>query len=231
MSNLTILIADDHPLVLAGIRRTLEQDEGFEVVGETDQGTEVLPLVGQLSPDVVLLDMRMPRIGGLTCLDRIRKLYPQTKIVMCSMSAEPEEVQEAFRRGAAGYIVKNVNPRDLASAIRQAVDGTVFHALGLPAISEDSIARSSGLTPRELEIVKALGRGLSNKAIAKELWIAEQTVKFHLVNIFRKLGVSNRTEAARWALSRGLQDQPDEPALRSAPASQLVASTPFAGAA
>lgn len=223
MTKMRILIADDHPLVLAGIRRTLEQDDGFEIVGETDQGTDVVPLVGQLRPDVVLLDMRMPRIDGLTCLDRICKLYPGTKIVMCSMNAEPEEVQEAFRRGAAGYIVKNVNPRDLASAIRQAVDGTVFHALGLPAISEDSIARSTGLTPRELEIMKALGRGLSNKAIAKELWIAEQTVKFHLVNIFRKLGVSNRTEAARWALSRGLQDQPYEPAVRAA-AAQLVAS-------
>jgi two-component system nitrate/nitrite response regulator NarL len=207
---LKILIADDHPLVLAGASRTLELDGGFEIVGETDQGVDVVPLIGRVHPDVVLLDLRMPRIDGLTCLDRIRSLYPDVKVVICSMSAAPDEVQEAFRRGAAGYIVKNINPRDLGAAIRQAVEGTAYHAMGLPAIGEETIARSSGLTPRELEIVKALARGLSNKAIAKELWITEQTVKFHLNNVFRKLEVSNRTEAARWALSKGLHDQPLE---------------------
>jgi two-component system nitrate/nitrite response regulator NarL len=201
-----ILLADDHPVVLDGVRRALEADGGFDVVAETQNGTEVLPLIGQLHPDVVLLDIGMPRIDGLTCLDRIRTLHPEIKVVMCSMSSDPEEIQDAFRRGASGYIVKNVNPRDLPSAVRQAVEGTAYHALGLPAISDDSIGRTTGLTPRELDVMKAVARGLSNKAIAKEFWITEQTVKFHLGNIFRKLGVTNRTEAARWALSKGLQD-------------------------
>jgi two-component system, NarL family, nitrate/nitrite response regulator NarL len=202
-----ILLADDHPVVLDGVRRALEVDGGFDIVAETQNGTEVLPLIGQLHPDVVLLDISMPRIDGLTCLDRIRTLHPEVKVVMCSMSSDPEEIEDAFRRGASGYIVKNVNPRDLPSAVRQAVEGTAFHALGLPAISDESIGRTTGLTPRELEVMKAVARGLSNKAIAKEFWITEQTVKFHLGNIFRKLGVTNRTEAARWALNKGLQDQ------------------------
>jgi DNA-binding NarL/FixJ family response regulator len=202
---LKILIADDHPLILAGVRRTLEEDGGFEIVAETQHGPEVLPLVGRTSPDVALLDMRMPGIDGLTCLDRIRNRHPAVKVVMCSMNADPEQVQEAFRRGAAGYIVKNVGPKDLASAIRQAVEGTAYHALGLPAINEDNVARAAGLTSRELQIMKAVARGLSNKAIAKELWITEQTVKFHLGNVYRKLHIANRTEAARWALNKGLE--------------------------
>ena len=205
LPRLRIVIADDHPLILTGVRRTLELDGGFEVVAETQHGTEVLPLVGRTSPEVVLLDHRMPGIDGFTCLDRIRGRYPDVKVVICSMNADPEQVQEAFRRGASGYIVKNVGPKDFASAIRQAVEGTAYHALGLPAINEDNIARAAGLTARELQIMKAVARGLSNKAIAKELWITEQTVKFHLGNVYRKLGISNRTEAARWTLA----NQPD----------------------
>ena len=201
-----ILIADDHQLMLAGVRQVLELDGGFEVVAEAHHGTEVLPLVGQTQPQIVLLDMRMPGLDGLVCLDRLRARYPEVYVVMCSMSADPELIQSAFKRGACGYIVKSINPRDLGSAIRQAVDGTAYHALGLPAINEDTVARAAGLTGRELEIMKAVARGLANKAIAKELWITEQTVKFHLTNIYRKLGISNRTEAARWALSHGLQD-------------------------
>ncbi len=201
-----ILIADDHQLMLAGVRQVLELDGGFEVVAEAHHGTEVVPLVGQTQPEVVLLDMRMPGLDGLVCLDRLRARHPEVRVVMCSMSADPAQIQSAFKRGACGYIVKSINPRDLGSAIRQAVDGTAYHALGLPAINEDTVARAAGLTSRELEIMKAVARGLANKAIAKELWITEQTVKFHLTNIYRKLRVSNRTEAARWAMNHGLQD-------------------------
>jgi len=201
-----ILIADDHQLMIAGIRQVLELDGGFEVVAEAHHGTEVLPLVGQTQPEVVLLDMRMPGLDGIVCLDRLRSRYPEVRVVMCSMSTDPEQIQSAFKRGACGYIVKSINPRDLGSAIRQAVDGTAYHALGLPAINGDTVAVEAGLTGRELEIMKAVAQGLANKAIAKELWITEQTVKFHLTNIYRKLSISNRTEAARWAMNHGLQD-------------------------
>jgi len=201
---LKVLIADDHPLMLAGLRHALEADDGFEVVGEARSGPEVLPLVGRMSPDVVLLDLRMPGIDGLGCLDRIIARHPRAKVVVVSASADPDQIQAAFKHGACGYVVKGIDVIDLPSAVRQAVDGTAYHALGLPALNEESAAKAAGLTERELTIMKAVARGLSNQAIGRELWVTEQTVKFHLTNTYRKLGVANRTEAARWAFAHGL---------------------------
>lgn len=203
-----ILLADDHPLVLMGIHEVLAADGGFEIVGTTCTGPEVLPLIGRCSPEVVLLDVRMPQLGGLECLTRIRARYPDVKVVMLSMFADPEQVQLAFNRGACGYVVKSIEPHDLGSAIRQAVDGTAYHALGLPALDERAAAKAAGLTERELMIVKAVARGLSNQSIAKELWVTEQTVKFHLTNVYKKLGIANRTEAAGWAFANGFADEP-----------------------
>jgi DNA-binding NarL/FixJ family response regulator len=205
---LRILIADDHQLMLDGIRRALEPCEDFEIVGEAHSGSEVLPVIGRTDPDVVLLDMRMPGMDGLTCLERIRKQYPRIKVVVLSVFREPEHIEAALKRGASGYIVKSVNPLDLPAALRQAFEGTVFHALGLPDDSEPARARGTGLTDRELGILKAVARGLSNQAIGKELWVTEQTVKFHLTNIYRKLGVANRTEAARYAYQHALVESP-----------------------
>jgi DNA-binding NarL/FixJ family response regulator len=203
-----VLLADDHPLMLVGVRRVLEDSEGFEVVGEARLGSEVLPLVGSTHPDVVLLDMRMPGIDGLGCLERIRLRYPKVKVVVLSVSTNPEHIQSALARGASGYIVKSIHPLDLPSAVRQAVDGTVYHALGMPEVNDVAIAKAAGLTERELTIIKAVARGLSNQAIAKELWVTEQTVKFHLTNIYRKLHLGNRTEAARYAYQHGLVESP-----------------------
>lgn len=203
-----VLLADDHPLVLAGVRQILERDEAFEIVGEARSGSEVLPLVGRLRPDVVLLDLRIPGIDGLGCLERIRARHPEVKVIILSVMSDPEQIQAAFKRGAAGYVIKSIDPSDLASAIRQAVEGTAFHALGLPVLNDNAVARAAGLTERELTIMKAVARGLSNSAIGKELWVTEQTVKFHLTNVYRKLGVRNRTEAARWAFAKGLADEP-----------------------
>ncbi len=200
----TIVIADDHSLMLAGVKQALENDHGFDVVGEAHTGPEVMPLVNRRLPEVVLLDLRMPGVDGLSLLQRIRTEHPAMKVVICSMSSEPDQIQASFKLGAAGYILKTIDPLDLGSAIRQAVEGTAFHALGLPAMAEDTAAKTAGLTDREIEIVKAVSRGLSNKAIAAELWVTVQTVKFHLTSIYRKLGISNRTEAANWALGKGL---------------------------
>ena len=134
--------------------------------------------------------------------------YPAVIVVVLSAFANPEQIQAALARGASGYIVKSINPLDLPSAIRQAVEGTVYHALGMPEVSEVAMARAAGLTERELTIIKSVARGLSNQAIGKELWVTEQTVKFHLTNIYRKLGVANRTEAARWAYAKGFIESP-----------------------
>jgi DNA-binding NarL/FixJ family response regulator len=205
---MNVLIADDHPLFLAGVRALLGREEGFNVIGEARYGPEVLPLVSRLHPDLLLLDLRMPGLDGLACLERVRARHPKLKIVVLSMCTEPEQIQAAFKRGACGYVLKSIDANDLTSAIRQAVDGTAYHAFGLPALDEDTSARLAGLTEREIEIVKAVARGLSSQAIGKELWVTEQTVKFHLTNIYRKLNVSNRTEAARWAFSQGFVAEP-----------------------
>ena len=121
-----------------------------------------------------------------------------------SVSAEAEHIEHAVRRGASGYIVKSVNPVDLPAAIRQAYEGTVYHAIRFAGNDEESSAKAAGLTEREIRILRALSSGLPNRAIAKELWVTEQTVKFHLTNIYRKIGVVNRTEAARYAYQAGL---------------------------
>ena len=171
---------------------------------------EVLPLVGRTSPDVVVLDVRMPGIDGLGCLDRIMARYPRTKVVILSADSDPDRIAAAFAHGACGYVVKSIDVADLASAIRQAVKGTAYHALGLTAVSDDDASPAARLTDRELTTIKLMVRGLSNKAIGQELWVTEQTVKFHLTNIYRKLGVANRTEAARWAFRHGLVTESDE---------------------
>jgi two-component system, NarL family, nitrate/nitrite response regulator NarL len=199
-----VLIADDHPLVRSGVRRALEQEQDIEVVGEATNGAKVLPLIGQTGPDLVVLDISMPQLDGLACLDQIRKRYPDVKVVILSATGDPDRVQAALARGATAYVVKSIDVRDLASALRQAVEGTVFHALGVQHDSEGQLAESAGLTKREVAILKAVARGLSNQAIGRELWVSEQTVKFHLRNVFRKLGVGSRTEAARYAFEHGL---------------------------
>lgn len=202
-----VLIADDHQLIVEGVRRALEEAPDFEVVGVCSSGSQVLPMVGQTNPDLVLLDLRMPGSDGLSCLARIRTKYPEVKVVVLSASTDQNLIQTVLKRGASAYIVKSVNPIDLPSALRQAVEGTVYSAMGFPDRGE-SPARAAGLTERETTILAALARGLSNEAIGKELWLAEQTVKFHLTNIYRKLDVSNRTEAARLAYQNGLVESP-----------------------
>jgi DNA-binding NarL/FixJ family response regulator len=199
-----VLIADDHQLMLDGIRRALEQADDIEIVGEARNGSRVLPLVGQKQPDVVLLDLRMPELDGLACLDRLRRRYPKVKVIVLSVFSDSEHIEAALRRGACGYVVKSVNPVDLPSAIRQAFEGTVYHPIGL--IDESSAARAAGLTEREIAILRGVARGLSNQKTGQELCVTEQTVKFHLTNIYRKLGVANRTELARYAYQKGLAE-------------------------
>jgi len=203
-----VVLADDHRLILDGIRRALEADGSFEIVGETQSGTQVLPLVSQTHPDLVVLDVRMPHMDGLACLDEIRKRFPEVKVVMLSASTNHELVETALRRGASAYVVKSVDPADLPSTLRQVVSGTVFSTVGVPDSSGSTGARAAGLTERETAILRAAARGLSNEEIARELWVTQQTVKFHLTNIYRKLGVKNRTEATRTAYQQGLVESP-----------------------
>ena len=167
----------------------------------------MLPLVGKTNPELVLLDVRMPHMDGLACLDQIRARHPDVKVVMLSASSNPELVESALRRGASAYVIKTVNPDDLPATLRQALEGNVHTAIGGEE-GERASAKALGLTERELTILGALARGLSNDEIAKEFWVAPQTVKFHLTNIYRKLGVKNRTEATRIAYQHGLVESP-----------------------
>ena len=203
------MIADDHRLMVEGTKQALQRAGDFDVVGEAVNGVQVLPLVRRLKPDLVLLDLRMPQMDGLTCLAKIRKEFPEMKVAILSVSQDPELIQTALKRGANAYIVKTIDPDDLAGALRQALDGNVFTTAGVTEDPAERAAKDLGLTERELGIVRAVARGLSNEAISKELWVAEQTVKFHLTNIYRKLGVSNRTEAARYAFEHGLAERDD----------------------
>ena len=206
MRRLKILMADDHRLMLHAIRLALEGDEDIEIVGEADSGPKVLPLVGQTDPDLVLLDIRMPGMDGLTVLERLRARYPQVRVAMLSAVEDPSVMQAAFNRGASAFIVKHIDPRDLPAAIRQAIEGTIFQPLGL--LEGVDPAQEADLSKREVTILQALQSGRSNKQIAKELFLAEQTVKFHLTNIYRKLGVNSRTEAVRYAYEHGLAERP-----------------------
>jgi DNA-binding NarL/FixJ family response regulator len=205
MRRLKVLIADDHELMVEAVRIALSQEEEeFEVVGTTSRGTQVLPLITQTAPDIVLLDLRMPGMDGLACLEQIRKRHPLVKTVVLSGLEGAEVIRSAFNLGATAFIHKHVDPRDLPSALRQAVQGTVVHQTFGAAEDDEDLARSAGLSDKEITILSALSEGLSNKEMAQRFWLAEQTVKFHLTNIYRKLKVGSRTEAVRAAYERGL---------------------------
>lgn len=202
---LKIVIADDHPLVLEGIKTALEQSGDIDVVGTTTSGSRVVPLVSRLRPDMALLDLHMPGRSGIESLKVITQRHPEVKVVMLSASQDPADVAGAFAAGAAAYIVKRVRSVDIASALRQVFEGTVYHrpATGL-APQQDDRCLAMGLTTREKTVLEAVAKGMSTKAISSELWVSEQTVKFHLGNIYRKMGVPNRAGALRFAFENRL---------------------------
>lgn len=206
MAKLRVLLADDHPLMIAAVRSALESEKDFEIVGEATSGSQVMPLVSSARPDVVLIDLRLPEIDGLTCLERIRAKHPTVRVLLFSGVDDRAQIAVALERGACAYLVKSIHPGDLAAVIRQAVAGSFFCAAGLDTVAARSEAHDAGLSGREAEILCSVARGLSNRAIAKELWLSDQTVKFHLHNIYRKLNVANRTEAAKYAFDHGLHE-------------------------
>jgi DNA-binding NarL/FixJ family response regulator len=205
MDTLRVLVADDHRLMLAAVRRALGEAEGFEIVGEVSVGSQVVPAVRETNPDVVLLDLRMPELDGLTCLKRLRKHDPTVAVVILSSYSDEGQIEAARQAGARGYVVKTVEPVDLGAVLRSALSGRSFAVWG--AESPPTVAPAPDaavLSERETAVLEAVARGLSNREIGRQLWISEQTVKFHLRNVYRKLGISSRTEAARYAYRTGL---------------------------
>jgi len=203
---LRVLIADDHRLIIAALRAALDEDADIEVVGEASTGRSAVELARVLEPDLVLLDLRMPDGDGMWALRELRDQLPRVRVIVLSMYDDRDVVDSAIDEGATGYIVKSIDPRDLSSAIRQTMSGTVFTAGAVidPRGARQAAARPAGITERELEALRLVAEGLSNAQIARRLWVTEQTIKFHLSNVYRKLGVSNRTEASRWAQRQGL---------------------------
>jgi DNA-binding NarL/FixJ family response regulator len=201
---LKVLLADDHRLTLAGVRRVLDDSGDIVVVGEAYSGEDVLPMLRSTEPDLIVLDLQMPKLDGLSCLDLIRRHHPDVKVVIFSATTTLAEISTALRNGAVAYVLKTVNPLDLPAVIRQAAEGTVYYPA--PSAAPAAPKEASDLTERERTILAAVMRGLSNKAISQEFWVTEQTVKFHLSNVYRKLGVPNRTAAARFAHEHGLID-------------------------
>lgn len=204
---ITVLIADDHPLVIAGIRRALEGNDDIDVVGEARSGREALQMIERRLPKLVLLDLNMPGVSGLECIEQIAADWPTIKVIVLSACDDRATINAALAAGASAFVVKSVMTMDLASVVRQASIGGVFHAAVTQPLAggfaPDAEPRT-GLTARESAILAAVASGLTTAAISKELWVSEHTVKFHLTNIYRKLGVSNRAGAIRYALERNV---------------------------
>jgi DNA-binding NarL/FixJ family response regulator len=204
MGTIRVILAEDHALMRDAVKLVFDQVEDVELVGEVANGHDLLPLANRVPADFVLLDVQLPGLDGLGCLEALAEHHPHLKIAMLSAVDDPQVIESAFRRGARGYILKSVNPFDLPAAIRQIVDGTVIHLSLAAQAGGTPVTRSGGLSQKELAVLAELCNGLTNKQIAASLWLSEQTVKFHLRNIYRKLGIKSRTEALRYAYEHDL---------------------------
>jgi DNA-binding NarL/FixJ family response regulator len=202
---LRVVVADDHELIRSTLRLLLTPAEGLEIVGEAATGAQLAPLVEQTRPDVVVVDLHMPGMDGLQCVEQLVADHPEVTPILLSAVDDPGVVEAGLRRGAAAYVLKTIDPRDLPAAIRQSVAGCVLHR-GPAADGPPSGATAAGLSEQEARVLGELTKGHSNRQIAETLWLSDQTIKFHLRNVYRKLGVANRTEAMRLALERHLVD-------------------------
>ncbi len=215
MSVIRVLIIDDHTLFRSGIKLLLQRQEGFEVVGEAGDGLEGVKRAKQLQPDVVLLDLHMPGTSGLEAIPLLREEAPQTQIIMLTVSEDAEDLLEALRAGARGYLLKNIETDFLLDSIRRAANGESVMSSQMAGKLADAMRlgqKGSGqsettpdkLTPREREIIAMLAGGASNKEIARTLDLAESTVKIHVQGILRKLHLASRVQAAVYAVEHGL---------------------------
>ncbi|MEA2324237.1 MAG: hypothetical protein QOD81_4087 [Solirubrobacteraceae bacterium] len=205
-----VVIADDHAVVRQGLRTLLELQDEMEVVGEAADGEEALAQVEATVPDVALLDLVMPRLGGIDAIRRIRERSPTTRILVLTSFADDDTVLPAVRAGAAGYLLKDVQPQDLIAAIRTVHAGEALLAPAVATMLVEQIAAGDEprdrdeLTPRERDVLAQLARGQPNKVIARELGVSERTVKTHVSNILGKLDLTDRTQAAVYAVRHGL---------------------------
>jgi len=215
-----ILIADDHPIFRDGLRRLLEAEKGFKVVAEACDGVEAVDFVRKFQPEILLLDLAMPRRPGLEALRELSHQSASVRVILLTAAAEREQIVEALQLGARGVVLKDCGTEILMKSIRAVLDGEYW--VGREPVSNllqylrglmDSSTKLSrqkrfGLTPRELDIVSAVVAGYANKEIAEHFKISEDTVKHHLSNIFDKTGVSTRLELALFAVNQSLPFKP-----------------------
>ncbi|MEU8006529.1 response regulator transcription factor [Catellatospora sp. NPDC049111] len=203
---ITVLLVDDHPIVRAGLRATLEADPGLRVVGEASEGDEAVRLARELCPDVVLMDLQLgPGIDGAAATARVRELPEPPRVLVLTTYDSDADILRAIEAGAIGYLLKDAEPADLLRALRAAAAGETVLA---PSVATRLVSRERApgisLTPREAQVLQLVAGGYSNSAIARRLFISEATVKSHLVQVFAKLGVDNRTAATAEGRRRGV---------------------------
>ena len=198
-----ILVADDHPVVRAGLAAVITQEPDLLLVAEAENGERAVALFREHQPDVVLMDLRMPQMGGVEAIQLITGEFPEARILALTTYEGDADIRRALRAGARGYLLKDMLLSDVITAIRTVLRGErVIPAAVATRLAE--FPERSDLTDRELEVLELVGRGLSNKEVAKAIGRMDETVKIHLKNIFAKLGVADRTEAVTVALARGL---------------------------
>jgi DNA-binding NarL/FixJ family response regulator len=198
-----VVIADDHAVVRQGLRTFLDLQDDIEVVAEAGDGAEALTAAEEHAPDVVLIDLVMPNVDGIEAIRGLRERVPAARAIVLSSFIDDEKLLPAVRAGAAGYLLKDVEPQQLVEAIRTVhAGGALLHPKVASRLLEEMA--SDPLTPREREVLALIGRGMANKVIARELSLSEKTVKAHVSSILAKLGVTDRTQAALYAVRAGL---------------------------
>jgi two-component system, NarL family, response regulator LiaR len=206
-SKIKLLIVDDHAMVREGVKMYLNFDPTLEVIGEASNGQEALELLTQLSPDVILMDLVMPVLDGISTITEVKKRYPDIEIIALTSVLEDEKVVGAVQAGATGYLLKDSKPQELIEAIHAAGRGEVrLHPEAAKRLMRQvkTPDMRESITPRETDILKMIGRGYSNKDISKELELSEYTIKAHVSSLLSKLELSSRTQAALFALKQGL---------------------------
>ncbi|ACX88328.1 two-component system response regulator NarL [Pectobacterium parmentieri] len=204
----TLLLIDDHPMLRNGVKQLISMDPELQVAGEASHGEQGVELAEQLDPDLILLDLNMPGMNGLETLNRLREKSLSGRIVVFSVSNHEDDVVNALKNGADGYLLKDMEPEDLLAALHQAASGKMVLSETLTPILAASLRESRHssdrdiqlLTPRERDILKLLAQGLSNKVIARKLTITESTVKVHVKHLLKKMKLKSRVEAAVWVL-------------------------------
>jgi NarL family two-component system response regulator LiaR len=205
-----VLLVDDHAVVREGLRAFLELQEGIAVVGEAADGIEAIEAATRLRPDVILMDLVMPELDGVSAMRSLRERLPEARVIVLTSFLDDEKLLPALRAGAAGYLLKNAEPQEVARAVRAARVGQALIDPVVAARLVETLAADDGedpldrLTPREREVLVLIGRGFPNKLIARELDVSEKTVKTHVGHVLAKLGVSDRTQAAVFAVRSGL---------------------------